>query len=79
MDQIHIGPGHLDKLNGIGQGVSTFDMLRGADGQLDRRNLRLLESDPHEAHYDAGRGLQLGVRHWFYEDFVGHFLVLHAS
>lgn len=24
-------------------------------------------------------GLQLGVRHWFYEDFVGHFLVLHAS
>ena len=35
MDQIHIGPGHLDKLNGIGQGVSTFDMLRGADGQLD--------------------------------------------
>ena len=51
----------------------------GADGQLDRRNLRLLESDPHEAHYDAGRGLQLGVRHWFYENFVGHFLVLHAS
>ena len=23
--------------------------------------------------------VQLGVRHWFYEDFVGHFLVLHAS
>ena len=24
-------------------------------------------------------GVQLGVRHWFYEDFVGHFLGLHAS
>ena len=23
--------------------------------------------------------VQLGVRHWFYEDFVGHFLGLHAS
>ena len=37
------------------------------------------DTDPHEAHYDTSRGLQLGVRHWFYEDFVGHFLVLHAS
>ena len=51
----------------------------GADGQLDRRNLRLLESDPHGAPHEQVGAVQLGVRHWFYEDFVGHFLGLHAS
>ena len=53
MDQIHIGPGHLDKFDGIGQSISPLDVLYRADRELNQRIVAY--NFPHTGQYFQGK------------------------